>query len=374
MKTNLLITLPIQDHRDLRKMTLSLVDIQHKLEEFEIKFSEVEETNKLLSRQIKELYLLYDAVTKLNLTKRSKEVYNALTSILRLNFNVEEFAVFLHNPKLEILNIEVSNGLPKRDIREFFYKSNEGFVGKVFNSGSPLYIRDINLYKNFKYYQLEKKIQGCIYYVPLGVSPAEVLGVLKLRKPVPDSFSDLEQNVLNKLSEPLSIALKKGLAFDNMDRTAWIDDLTGLFTKKYFEKRYDSEIRRSQRYQHPLSMITLAIQNLKEITKKSGKSCEELVMRELASFLQENTRMCDICFRYSANQFIILLPETLKHAADGVVEKIRRNWANKEILLNEERPLSVRISLGSANYPKDTIEPPVLLKLALKPLEELEKH
>ena len=352
-------------------MTLSLVDIHQKLEEFEVKFSEVEQTNKLLSRQIKELYLLYDAVTKLNLTKRVKEVYAALSSILRINFNIEEFAVFLHNPKLQILNIEVSNGLPKRDIKEFFYKANEGFVGKVFNSGSPFYMRDISLYKNFQYYQMEKKIQGCIYYVPLKVSPAEILGVLKLRRPVPDSFSDLEQDILSKLSEPLSIAIKKGMAFDNIDRTAWIDDLTGLYTKKYFEKRYDSEIRRSQRYQHPLSVIALAIENLKEITKQNGKQSEDLIMRELASFLQENTRMCDICFRYSGNQFIILLPETLKHAADGVVKKIHRNWTDKEILLNEEQPLSVRISLGSANYPKDTIEPPVLLKLALEPLEEL---
>lgn len=351
-------------------MTLSLVDINQKLEEFEVKFNEVEATNKLLSRQVKELYLLYDAIKKLNLTKHSKEVYTALTSILRINFSIEEFAVFMFNPKSQILYVRISNGLPKRELKEFFYRLNEGFVGKVFNSGDPLYVPDISIYKNFRYYQMEKKIQGCIYYVPLKIPPAEILGVLKLRKPVPDSFSDLELDILNKLSEPLSIALRKGMAFDNIDRTAWIDDLTGLYTKKYFERRYDSEIRRSQRYQHPLSIIALAITNLKEILKQNGKQSEDIVMREVASFLQENMRMCDICFRYSGNQFVILLPETLKHAADGVVKKIYRNWADKEILLNEEQPISVRILLGSANYPKDTIEPPVLLKLALEPLKE----
>lgn len=351
-------------------MTLSLVDINQRLEEFEVKFSEVEATNKLLSRQVKELYLLYDAIKKLNLTKHSKEVYAALISILRINFNMEEFGVFMYNPKSQILYVQISNGLPKRELKEFFYRPNEGFVGKVFDSGDPLYIADISIYKNFRYYQMDKKIQGCIYYVPLKAPPAEILGVLKVRKPVPDSFSDLERDILSKLSEPLSIALKKGLAFDNIDRSAWIDDLTGLYTKKYFEKRYDSEIRRSQRYQHPLSIIALAITNLKEIVRKNGKQTEDLVIRELASFLQENTRMCDICFRYSANQFIILLPETLKHAADGVVKKVHRNWANKEILLSDEQPLSVKIALGSANYPKDTIEPPVLLKLALEPPEE----
>lgn len=351
-------------------MTLSLVDIHQKLEEFEVKFSEVEQTNKLLSRQIKELYFLYDAVKKLNLTKHSKEVYAALTSILRINFNIEEFAVFTYNPKSQILTVQLSNGLPKRNIKEFFYKANEGFVGKAFNSGNSIYIGDVSTYKNFRYYQMEKKVQGCLYYIPLRVSPVEVLGVLKLRKPVPNSFSDLERDILSKLSEPLSIALKKGMAFDIIDRTAWIDDLTGLYTRRYFEKRYDSEIRRSQRYQHPLSIIALTIENLKKLAKQHGKSSEDLVIREFASFLQENTRICDICFRYSGSQFIILLPETLKHAADGVAKKINRNWADKEILLNGELPLSVRISLGSANYPKDTIEPPILLKLAMESLKE----
>ena len=351
-------------------MTLSLVDINQKLEEFEVKFGEVEQTNKLLSRQIKELYLLYDTVKKLNLTKRLKDVHATLTTILRVNFNIEEFGVFLYNPKSQILTAQLSNGLPKRDIKEFFYKTNEGFVGKTFNSGNPLYIQDIGVYKNFRYYQMEKKTPGCIYYVPLKVSPAEILGVLKLRKPVPDSFSEMERDILYKLSEPLGVAMKKGLAFDNIDRTAWIDDLTGLNTKKYFDKRYESEIRRAQRYQHPLSIVTLAIENLKEVAKENGKLSEDLVMREFAFFLLKNIRASDICFRYSGNQFIMLLPETAKQAALEVVAKIDRLWADKEILLNNEQPVFVRISLGSASYPKDTIEPPALLKLALESLKE----
>jgi diguanylate cyclase (GGDEF)-like protein len=351
-------------------MTLSLVDINQKLEEFEVKFGEVEQTNKLLSRQIKELYLLYDAVKKLNLTKHLKDVHATLTAILRVNFNIEEFAVFLYNPKSQILTAQLSNGLPKGDIKEFFYKTNEGFVGKTFNSGSPHYIRDIGVYKNFKYYQMEKKTPGCIYYIPLKISPSEILGVLKLRKPVPDSFSDMELDILNKLSEPLGTAIRKGIAFDTIERTAWIDDLTGLYAKKYLDSRYESEIRRAQRYQHPLSVIALAIENLKEIAKKFGKLSENLVMREFASFLERNMRACDICFRYSGNQFVVLLPETAKSAANGVLTKIDRYWADKEIMLYDDVPLSIRILHGSANYPIDTIEPPVLLKLALESLKE----
>lgn len=351
-------------------MTLSHIEIHQKLEELEIKFNEVEETNKILSCQIKELFLLYGACKKLNQTRNHKEVYSALTSILTKDFLVDEFSVFIYNPKLKILNIQFSNGLPKRNIKEFFYRSHEGFVGKVFNSGQSLYLKDLSIYKNFRYYQMDKKFLGSAFYLPLSIPPADTFGVLKLRKPIPDSFTEIEQNILKQLSEPLSIALKRGIAFDKIDRYAWIDELTGLYTKKYFEKQFHAEIRRSQRYQHSLSLINLTVDNLPEIIHEYGKENGDLVLKEFAFFLIDNMRMSDICFRYASNQFLILLPETQKDPALKVVQKIQNNWANKEILLHNEIPVSIEISSGFANYPKDTIEPPVLLKIALESVEK----
>jgi diguanylate cyclase (GGDEF)-like protein len=347
-------------------MTLSRIEIQQKIGELEVKLNEVEDTNKILTRQIKEFYLLYDVCKNLNQTKTHKEVFSVLTSILKKDFNVQEFSVFIYNPKLKILNIEFSTGLPKKNIKEFFYRSNEGFVGKVFNSCKSLYLHDLKEYKNFNYYQMIKKITGSVFYLPLQVSQEETLGVLKLRKTRPNSFSKFEQNILKQIGEPLSIALKKGLEFDTLDRIAWIDTLTGFHTKKYFEKSFNAEIRRSQRYQHSLSLINFTIDNLSEIVHEYGKESGDLIVKEIAIFLQENMRMCDICFRYAPNQFLILLPETQKSDAKEVVGKINQNWGNKEILLRDEYLISLEISSGFANYPKDTIEPPILLQIALE--------
>ena len=349
-------------------MTLSHVEIHQKLEELEIKFNEVEETNKILTRQIKELSLLYDACKKLNQTKSHKDVFSILTTILRKDFSVDEFSIFLYNPKLKILNIQFSYGLNKRNIKEFFYRSHEGFVGKAFISSKPIYLNDLSIYKNFNYYQMDKKIQGSIFYLPLNISSNETLGVIKLRKSIPDSFSEIEQSILEQLSEPFGIAIKKGITFDIFDRSAWIDEVTGLYTKKYFESRFNAEIRRSQRYQHSLSIINLNIDNYPEIIHKYHKDSGDMVVKEFAHFLQENMRLCDICFRFATNEFLILLPETQKKAAQKVVQKIQKSWNNKEILLQNETPVLIEISSGCVNYPSDTIEPPVLLKLALESL------
>lgn len=353
-------------------MKLSINEIHQKLEELESKFNEAEQTNKILSRQIKELFLLYDALKKLNKTRNHQDFFSTLTKILRKNFGIDEFSVFLYNPKSKILNIQFSNGIPKKNIKEFFYRQNESFVGRVFNSRNPLYLKDLIIYKNFNYYQMNKKVRGCVFYLPLNISKHEILGVLKLRKSIPNSFSETEQSILNQLAEPLSLALKKAIAFDKIDRNAYVDELTGLYTKKYLEKRFEAEIRRSQRYQHSLSLINLAIANLSELLRKYGKENGDLIIKEFASFLHENTRMCDICIRYSTDQFLIMLPETSKSSAEEVVTKVQKSWVNKEILLDDGFPVSIKILSGFVTYPIDTIEPPELIKKVLESQEYIE--
>jgi len=356
-------------HQNPAIMVLSLIDIHQKLEELEVKFNEAEETNKILLRQIKELFLLYNIVKQLNETRHYKEVINTITSVLRKDFHVEEFGAFLYNPKSRILTIRFSYGLPKKNIRDFFYHPTEAFVGQVFNSGNPLYLPDVSIHKNFNYYGMDKKIKGCILYIPLKVHSNESIGVLKMRKPIADSFSNIEQKILPQLGEAFTISLQKGLEADDLTNSAWIDELTGLHTARYFEKRFNAEIRRSQRYQHSLSIIALSIDNMAEISRKNSGGARDFALKEFSQFLKENTRMCDISFRYSINQFLILLPETLKEAAEKAALKIQKTWDGKTIYFHEKIPVSIKLSTGCANYPKDTIEPPVLIKMALEAIE-----
>lgn len=351
-------------------MKLTPFDIHQKLEEFEVKFQQVEETNRILSNQIKELYLLYDAVKKLNKAKYLKEVTHAITAILRRNFHVDEFSIFIYHPKSRVLNIRFSNGIPKRDIKEFFYHPNEGFVGKVFSTGKSIHLADLSNYPNFRYYQTDRKVHGCILYIPLSLTADETLGVLKLRKPLPNSFTDMERSVLNQLSESIAFSINHGLNIDEINQHAWVDELTGLLTIKYFKKRYHAEIRRAQRYQHPLSVIAVCVENPGDIFRRHGKENRDFIIKTLASFLEENTRLCDICFRYSPNQFLILLPETMKSAAEKAMKKIQNGWTEKALYIRDEFTISVKVVMAYANYPKDTIEPPLLLKMALEAVEK----
>jgi len=180
---------------------MSPEEIQHKFEQLQLKYKEIESTNQILSGQVNELFILYDIIRQLNSARSSKEIFKILTEILRKDFNVEEFAFFLHNKKSGFLSVHYSHGLPKRELREFFYKSNERFVGKVFSTGKAIYIADVGRYKDFNYYHYEANIYGSIFYLPLQCPNQDPTGVLKLRKPISNSFSHSERTILLKLKD-----------------------------------------------------------------------------------------------------------------------------------------------------------------------------
>ncbi|MFQ5583385.1 MAG: diguanylate cyclase domain-containing protein [Calditrichia bacterium] len=346
-------------------MMTSSNNMRRKLNQLEMRVREIENTNLILSSQINELVLLYQATRQLNSTRYSKEVYKSLRSIFRKKFNVEEYAIFIYEEKSRFLTIASSGGLPKRELKEFFYRANEGYVGKVYNTGQPIYLEDISKIKNFGYYHFDKGIHGSVLYLPLNVSPTQNLGVIKLRKSIPGGFSNVERNVLEKLSEPIAIALKKGYEYDEINSKSWLDQVTGLYNHRYFTKRYESEFRRSQRYQHPLSLIFLSVINGNGDLSDISKEEQDYILKKVARYLQDNTRKCDLCIRYSDNHFLILLPETNKESAKEVVGKIRKNWENASVEFpGKDLPLKINITAGLSNYPKDTIEPPMLIKIA----------
>jgi diguanylate cyclase (GGDEF)-like protein len=344
---------------------MSPKEIQQKLEQLQLKYREIESTNQILSGQVNELFILYDVIRQLNSSRGSKEIFKILTEVLRKDFNVEEFAFFLYNKKSGFLSVDYSHGLPKRELKEFFYKSNERFVGKVFSTGKAIYIADVGIYKDFNYYHYESNIYGSIYYLPLQMPNQETIGVLKLRKPLPNSFSYSERTILLKLKEHITISLKKGFEYDELEMQAWFDAETGLYNQRYFEKRFEAEFRRAQRYQMPLSIIIISIESVLNTLIGKNKSYKKFVVNEVANFILSNIRNCDLCIRYSDGKFLVMLPQIAKSAAFKVLKKINTGLAVFPLILPDpDSAITIATKIGIANFPDDSIEPAMILDIA----------
>ncbi len=100
------------------------------------------------------------------------------------------------------------------------------------------------------------------------------------------------------------------LALDRERLLARTDGLTGLLNARAFEEASSREVERSRRYQYPVSLIYLDLDDFKLINDREGHKTGDDLLVELARILTANLRSSDIIGRLGGDEFVVLLPET----------------------------------------------------------------
>jgi len=88
------------------------------------------------------------------------------------------------------------------------------------------------------------------------------------------------------------------------------DDLTGMYTRRYFFDRCEEYLRAARRHGLPLSLMMIDIDHFKRVNDDFGHQIGDKVLREVASLVHGALRASDICARYGGEEFVILLPYT----------------------------------------------------------------
>lgn len=132
------------------------------------------------------------------------------------------------------------------------------------------------------------------------------------------------------------------------------DPLTHVYQRRYVMHRLTSEAARSVRYKHPLSVLLVDIDNLKEINRAHGILIGDSVLIETARLIQKTTRKTDLVSRYDTQDFLIVLPETDARDAAVIASRIRMTVAEHHFVL-EELDLHVTVSVGVASASGDEL-------------------
>jgi diguanylate cyclase (GGDEF)-like protein len=128
------------------------------------------------------------------------------------------------------------------------------------------------------------------------------------------------------------------------------DPLTGLFNRREFNQRLETERERGRRYGKACSLLMIDVDHFKAINDRHGHPAGDEVLTTIADLLRLRVRPMDVVCRYGGEEFAVLLPETDSAGATALAERIRRAVADSAILVNEEIPLRATVSIGVASF------------------------
>lgn len=98
---------------------------------------------------------------------------------------------------------------------------------------------------------------------------------------------------------------------DQLRQMVFVDGLTGVFNRRYFDERLGSEWQRSSRNQLPLSLVLIDIDHFKRFNDAQGHQAGDDCLRKVAQAIKTGLkRPADVAARYGGEEFACILPET----------------------------------------------------------------
>jgi len=318
-----------------------------------------------LAERLIEICALYTLSKQLNETIDIDNLFNKADRILEECLGVDHFSIMLLDDSGETLSIWKASGLVTDTVGNVTFKLGEGICGMVAKTGKPALAPDVSKDTQFLNYKTDQIQIGSFYSTPLLTEQEKVIGVFNVHKPEPRAISVNETPLYNAAARNIALALENSRLLKAAQQMAITDELTTLYSRRYYTEAVEKEISKARRSMAPLSLIFLDLDFFKSVNDTYGHAAGDDVLREVGRLLRDNTRQGDVCARYGGEEFAVLLPGADIGEAVLSAEKLRDAVERKlSIGLVDGFPIKITMSAGVASLSEEVQTADGLMALA----------
>ena len=225
------------------------------------------------------------------------------------------------------------------------FKKGEGIAGWVLAHGRPAHVPDAR--RDARFVQVGDQGFSIVSMiaVPL-LYGGRTIGIFSVSSPDANAFTSDDELLARLLASTSVPAIDRA----RLARLAVTDDLTLAYNARYLDTRLHEELERARRYETPLSVAMMDLDNFKRVNDTLGHTRGDLVLRAFADRVRENTRRIDILVRKGGEEFVLVLPTTPAAQAYALAERVRHAVGSDPIDLGQEVFVAQTVSIGTATW------------------------
>ncbi len=188
------------------------------------------------------------------------------------------------------------------------------------------------------------------------VDGPEYLGAISIARHG-EAFSRDDEDLLEYLAGQAVVSIENASLHEAVERQAVTDELTGLANVRAFLSILDRELERGRRFDTPLGVVMLDLDDFKHVNDTYGHQQGDEVLAQVAGVLRDVTRELDTAARYGGEELAVILPQTDAAGAELLAERMRAAVEALQVpRVGGKGTLSVTASFGVAAMPESALD------------------
>lgn len=211
---------------------------------------------------------------------------------------------------------------------------------------------------------------GVIISAPL-VAKRSMFGLLVAIRSEGGISAPQDVRLLTLLANQTAIALENALLYQQLEKEAVTDGLTGVYNYRYLISSLENEIKRARRFKQTFSFVMLDVDNLKMHNDRYGHISGSQVLKEIAGIIKASCREIDFVSKYGGDEFGVVLPQTRLSGASKVTQRVLESV--REHHFDAARADGITCSAGVSSFPRDGATPREIIDAADKALYQAKR-
>jgi diguanylate cyclase (GGDEF)-like protein/PAS domain S-box-containing protein len=277
---------------------------------------------------------------------------------------------FAADDKAGVLRFGEAWGVPDQEIERFIvmsrtltYGPGAGLAGRVWQSGEPLWVADINADARVSTAgrASESGIRGAFVF-PL-VSEGRIIGVFIFNSRAVREPEERLLRAIRVIGSQIGQFIQRKQAEDRVAQLAQFDTVTGLPNRHLFRDRLGQVLAQARRNDWKIGVLFVDLDRFKVVNDTYGHGVGDDLLRQVATRIKNAVRSADTVGRLSGDEFAVVLANLAKAEDAALVsQKIVAALAAPYML--EGHQTYITASIGIALFPGDGGEPEMLIKNA----------